>query len=340
MNEVILRELFFNTESFSSLCYVLRMTQLLLLTSPPASGKTFWIKSFCKEFPDSVLVISPLRALADECRRQWKSSILVMTPEEWLGKKIFPSVVIFDEFHLLGYWGSSFRPVLWEVLYELSLTAELVLGLTATLSAEFREVVTALSPGFGRMDWIDVGNQKLRFRPRRYLRLPRRLLQETILHLRPSGTTLIFCPYRKDVEDWQRKLTRRGYRVWSCRGGEAAAFSLRVQSEAPPDFIVATTVLSHGVNLPEIRRIFFLYPLENIDFWIQMVARGGRRGEAFEVFALEAPHGLRWSWVRNLASVIFLRLAILPSQITDQLDQCFLKESSSTASPTRNATSS
>lgn len=76
------------------------MSELLLLTSPPASGKTFWIRSFAETLSDPILVISPLRALADECRKNWNEKIMVMTPEEWMKKKPFARVVIFDEFHL------------------------------------------------------------------------------------------------------------------------------------------------------------------------------------------------------------------------------------------------
>ena len=53
------------------------------------------------------------------------------------------------------------------------------------------------------------------------------------------------------------------------------------------DLIVATTAISHGVNLPEIHRIYFAYPFKNRDFWIQMVGRGGRKGECFQVHTMD-----------------------------------------------------
>ena len=44
---------------------------LIILTSPPASGKTYWISKLQEvEKSDQLLVISPLRALADECREK------------------------------------------------------------------------------------------------------------------------------------------------------------------------------------------------------------------------------------------------------------------------------
>ncbi len=302
------------------------MTQLLLLTSPPASGKTFWIRSFAEASEKEILVISPLRALADECRIHWKEKIQVMTPEEWMLKKIIPDVVIFDEFHLLYYWGDSFRPVLWDVFLTLSLEAKLVIGLTATLSENMREEVGLLSDGFEEILWKDFGNQELKNKPEIYLRLNQNLIQDFLIHLPVKGTTLVFCEFREEVLEWEKKLGKRGHTVWTCRGGEAGAFGERVRRENPPDFIICTTVLSHGVNLPEIERVFLMYPVENKDFWIQMVARGGRKGEAFRVFALEPPHGLRWDRRNNLCQIGILRMRILFSIFMDQLQECFLKE--------------
>ncbi|MFL5783273.1 MAG: DEAD/DEAH box helicase [Bacteriovoracaceae bacterium] len=302
------------------------MNELLILTSPPASGKTFWIESMAHATETQILVISPLRALADECRHKWKDKILVMTPEEWLLKKTQGEIVIFDEFHLLFYWGDSFRPLMWEVFESLSIEAKLVIGLTATFAPEMQEAMERFRCGFDEIYWRDAGNQSLKWTPERYYKVHRSLLHRSIFGLPLERTSLIFCQYRHEVEIWEKKLSARGFRVWGCRGGEASAFSKRVQLEPAPDFIVATTVLSHGVNLPSIRRVFFLYPVGNKDFWIQMTARGGRRGEKFEVFALEPPHGLRWSKSKNLFHCATLYLRILVADFLDQLDQCFLKE--------------
>lgn len=302
------------------------MIDLLLLTSPPASGKTFWIKSFHDALQEKLLVISPLRALADECKSRWGDTVSVMTPEEWLVKgENFP-IVIFDEIHLLTYWGDSFRPKMWEAFEEICLEAKLVIGLTATFSSELRERLELFTCHFDHIVWSDHGNLRLKYSPDKYLKLNPSLMERAIVNLAPSGTSLVFCQYRAEVLKWEKKLQREGFRTWICRGGEASAFRKTVEKESPPDFIIATTVLSHGVNLPVISRIFFLYPVKNIDFWIQMTARGGRTGEKFEVFALEPPHGLRWGRLPNLVSLSFLYLRILKGIFLNQLDQCFLKD--------------
>ncbi len=302
------------------------MIELLILTSPPASGKTFWIKTFQEVIEKKLLVISPLRALADECRSRWGEDVTVMTPEEWLIHGNYHEVVIFDEFHLLTYWGDSFRPRMWEAFEDLSAHAEFVIGLTATFSRSFQERVELFSCHFDRILWSDHGNMKLKYLPCSYLHLSKDLMEKSIVNLKPRGTSLIFCQYREEVLEWDKKIRSAGHRTWSCRGGEAAAFRKRVVEESPPDFIISTTVLSHGVNLPVISRIFFLYPVRNTDFWIQMTARGGRTGERFEVFALEPPHGLRWGRFSNIVSLSFLYLRILKEIFLTQLEQCFLKE--------------
>lgn len=279
---------------------------LLILTSPPASGKTYWIESFVKELADkSVLIISPLRALADECKMKWGEYPQIVTPEEWLNKPTRADIIIFDEFHLNFYWGDSFRPNMWEAFFALSSQAHLTIALTATLPDWMREEINKFSCHFNQILWLDHGNQKLKYAPTKYLHAPDLPWLERLVFDGPTinGVTLIFCAYREQVFQWQKRLAEAGHNVWSCVGGEAAQMRQMVQTGVRPDFIVATTVLSHGVNLPQISRVIFTYQVKNLDFWIQMVARGGRRGEAYQVLALENPEGIKWnSWTNTLAA--------------------------------------
>lgn len=300
---------------------------LLILTAPPASGKTHLISSLIKDLDQIPLVISPLRALANECLAKWGASCLVMTPEEWLKKRPSNRVVILDEFHLFFYWGDTFRPAMWEAFFDIVQNAELVVFLTATLTEEMIEQIKMYHCQFNRMIWVNQGNQQLKNKPIRYVKaFSSRWMEDFILEVDHSkGVNLIFCAYRSEVYKWEKKLKSRGFRVWSCVGGEAALFSLKSQSERPPDFIVATTVLSHGVNLPNISRIFFLYQIRNLDFWIQMVARGGRRGESFEVFSLENPSGIKFSRILNLLAILRLSLKMRLHQKVKQIQEWFLK---------------
>jgi ATP-dependent DNA helicase RecQ len=284
--------------------------ELIVLTSPPASGKTFWISSLHSALNIPLLVISPLRALADECKTTWGDSIKIVTPEEWMIQKNKNEVVIIDEFHLFFYWGDSFRPLLWEAFYELAINSRLVVLLTATLSKEMKSEIALYHSQFDSIHWCDFGNQKLKFTPDLYLKAPSRkwLLKTMENENANDGTKLVFCKYREEVFGLEKKLTEEGYNCITCVGGQSKMMALKLSQNPCPDFILSTTVLSHGVNLPSIRRIYFLYKVNNLDFWIQMVARGGRKGESFEVFAMEKPYQLKWNWWVNLIQVIFIGL--------------------------------
>lgn len=303
--------------------------ELLILTAPPASGKTHLISSLIEELEQPLLFISPLRALANECLAKWGKSCLVMTPEEWLRKGRSARVVILDEFHLYFYWGNSFRPKMWEAFYELVQETELVIFMTATLTDEMKEEIKTFSCHFDQMTWVDHGNQRLKNRPHQYYKASSASwIESYLLNHSPAsslGVNLVFCAYRSEVMKWEKLLKQQGFSVWTCVGGEASAFSLKVQTDGPPQFIVATTVLSHGVNLPNISRIFFLYQVKNLDFWIQMVARGGRKGESFEVFALENPVGIKWSKLFNSLAIARLSLKMKLHLIMKQIEEWFLK---------------
>jgi ATP-dependent DNA helicase RecQ len=303
------------------------LKHLLLLTAPPASGKTFLISSLIKELNDQILFISPLRALANECLSLWGSNCEVMTPEEWSGEKRKSKVVILDEFHLYFYWGDTFRPQMWEAFYEMVEEIELVILLTATLTLEMQREIKKFEVHFDQIFWIDHGNQKLKYHPLNYYQAyTAKWIQQKILSQKKSSdVSLIFCAYRQEVLKWEKTLTKNGYRVWSCVGGEATRFSLRAQVEEKPDFIVSTTVLSHGVNLPSIARIYFLYEVKNLDFWIQMVARGGRKGETFEVFALEPPVGIKWNKFTNALAIAGLSFKMKMQQLMTEIEEWFLK---------------
>lgn len=282
---------------------------LIILTSPPASGKTYWISQLREVLTSShILVISPLRALADECKIRWGESINVMTPEEWLIKKTSAEILIFDEFHLHFYWGDSFRPLLWETFFEMTQKSEITFLLTATLSFEMQQEISTFSCQFDRIWWFDFGNRRLKFLPAKYLKAPsKQWIGDLILLEEKSRTVkLVFCQFREEVFAWEKRLLKEGFSVISCVGGEASLMKKKLQENPTPDFIVSTTVLSHGVNLPVFEKIYFLYPIKNIDFWIQMVARGGRKGEAFTVFSLEKPWGIPWSFWTNLLAILFI----------------------------------
>ncbi len=96
--------------------------------------------------------------------------------------------------------------------------------------------------------------------------------------------------------------------VLTCVGGESRDFVLQLNQEVQLDFIVATTVVSHGVNLPNIGKVYFTYNVENLDFYLQMLGRGGRSGESFEVHTLSTQYFTRFQIVKAILNSIRKRL--------------------------------
>lgn len=301
---------------------------LIILISPPASGKTFWIESFSAQVSESVMVISPLRTLADECIEKWQDKIKIFTPEEWLIRPLRSGIAIFDEFHLNYFWGDSFRPKMWEAFYQICHEAHTVVLMTATLTEAMLREIHYFESEFDHMTLADFGNQKLRYQPKNYFKLSSKKMMEDFIFFgkKSGGTSLIFCPFRQEVSSLSKRLEQAGFRVWSCVGGESHLMREKMRQESPPDFIVATTVLSHGVNLPQICDIYFLYPVEDINFWIQMVARGGRRGEDFYVYSLENPFNLEWHPWNNLLAITRARVRIEIKKFLRHASEWFLKD--------------
>lgn len=289
----------------------LKSQELIILTSPPASGKTYWIYGLRQTFRTTTfLVVSPLRALADECRHKWGDLIPVVTPEEWMDKKATAEIVIFDEFHLFFYWGDSFRPLMWEMFFSVTQNAKFTFLLTATLNEMMRKEISHFNSQFDSIRWVNIGNQKLMYKPFRYIQAPSKkwIVDQYESETKNQNVKLIFCQYREEVFALEKKLVAQGFTCISCVGGESKFMAKKLRDCPKPDFIVSTTVLSHGVNLPMIKKIYFTYKVENIDFWIQMVARGGRRGDQYQVISLEKPFDLKWNYFRNLFDVICLTI--------------------------------
>jgi len=227
-----------------------------------------------------------------------------------MGKKTTAEIVIFDEFHLFFYWGDTFRPLMWEMFFSVSQKASFTFLLTATLNEKMKSEISLFTTQFDSIYWVNNGNQRLMYRPFRYVKAPsRRWIQNQFESEKESkDVKLIFCQYREEVFALEKKLIAQGFSCITCVGGESKFMSKRLRDCPKPDFIISTTVLSHGVNLPMIKKIYFTYKVVNVDFWIQMVARGGRRGDLYQVFALEEPFELPWSRFRNFLFVIYFTI--------------------------------
>src|SRR5690606_8247867 len=127
------------------------------------------------------------------------------------------------EFHLFFYWGDSFRPIMWEVFFELSSNSELIIALSATISLEMQEEIKKFNSEFSKILWVDLGNQILKFPPAFYLKAPSKqwISEEIKFQDRGEGTRLIFCEFRDEVKAVYEELTGLGFECISCVGGES-----------------------------------------------------------------------------------------------------------------------
>ncbi len=234
---------------------------------------------------------------------QKKEGLMIVTAEvlsdsffDFAKEKSNNIIIVFDEIHLFFHWGKSFRPWLEELLY-LAVNSEIsLLGLTATLDKEYlKRLESDFLLGLEKIFIIDLGNGKLIYKPLKVLNyrmrgkkaLVKRLRNELSIQEVSQETFLVFCQFRAEVEFWIKWSKRLKINALGCVGGETDLFQLELKSNPRPDIIFTTTALSHGVNLPAISKIFLLYPIERRDFWVQMVGRGGRNGEEYNLYHME-----------------------------------------------------
>lgn len=292
-----------------------------LFMAPPGFGKTTSLLKFLEDDSRQIVYLSPLRALKDEFQNrvnEFGDRVLVKTVEtmserEWEVIERCPEsyVLVFDEFHLFYLWGETFRPKLLECFYRASMTGASLLALSATMNNEIlRQVKNSLNHHFSNIYIIDLGNMQLSYTPNRYFLMKNKRVARIFLYqeIKKKEKILCFFEYRGEVKRMEKELEKRGVNVISCVGGEAKDFRQKL-IKSNPDIILATSTLSHGVNLPTIRKIFFFYKIDDYDIWLQMAGRGGRDGKGFDVYSFntEQLSGFQkyLSWCRTYLRYLF-----------------------------------
>lgn len=306
---------------------------LTLLIAPPAWGKTQLLKKLFEEKQNYFVFISPLRALANEFYENikdqfqvlniermtdWKNlkkddQIIIVTPELLTEHRLHflsQRTMILDEFHLYFYWGTSFREEMWRGLIDICTISKKIVALTATMSESNFSFMREQFKNFEQeITIIDVGNQRLKNKPQKivYLNSKEPTTWKYFVNLEQESTILLFCQFRNQVRKLEKYYQEQGVNVLSCLGGEASHFSQKLKLNPRPQLIISTTVLSHGVNLPRLDKIVFTYKVANEDFWIQMVGRGGRKGECFEVITYDQFMLNKWLKFRSFFTIMLVK---------------------------------
>ena len=297
------------------------MSNLYLLSAPPASGKTYWISQNWSTISKRCLFLSPLRAICEEFEQAHQSScdtfylrskkevltflksppskaLCLMTVEVFMStsqlweQKFFRSFrgglpcIFIDEFHLIKIWGDSFRPVLHEMLYFLSTQEVNIIGMSASLDCDCEQwVQTELKNGFSNLYWLDHGNMIFKHSPKRqYIFRWKQifyfwLFLELVAAKYKGQAVLVFCRYRHEVYELC-SFFRPFISTIGVVGGQTQGFSKKIQA-LRPRLIVGTSCLGHGVNLPILSSVFCNYREKNEALRLQMLSRGGRKGDEF-----------------------------------------------------------
>jgi ATP-dependent DNA helicase RecQ len=215
---------------------------------------------------------------------------------------------ILDEFHLFYHWGEGFRPILHDRFLAILETQAPVLGITATMNDEIMlKLGNDLSFHNDYWIYLDFGNQKLHREPKKIHTFHpmqpgvfNRAFWRELRTKNEEDVFLLFCSYRSEVDELVERARRMGLRALGCVGGEVEIFLQELQKfEGKVDVIFSTTTLSHGVNLPEIKKVFINYEVKNYDFWLQMIGRGGRQGADYEVYTYDTFHSSKKDLFKN-----------------------------------------
>lgn len=201
------------------------------------------------------------------------------------------TLFVFDEFHLFYSWGINFRPILFETLCDVVVHQFPILALSATITDEMKLLIQSdFKLNYKDMIIFDYGNMKLKNKPVKTYNFKgaskqsfkRRFFFE-LTRLTKSQTYLYFCQYRQEVDALEKYLISIGKYVLTCKGGEVDEFCKTLDMNNPPQVIISTSCLSHGVNLPQINKVFIDYEVSK-SFLVQMIGRGGRKGEAYNAY--------------------------------------------------------
>jgi superfamily II DNA helicase RecQ len=312
----------------------------VLLIAPTGWGKTTLLLDLVSKSNRRWVYLAPLRALANEfyirCSKKIKGTVLIkhfheidelikngidyklliITPEllttETYKQFETNTNVVFDEIHLFYYWGDSFREKLIECYEEVFSMNIPTLSLTATMSDSLLERWKMDSKRSHDNSFIiDLNNHSLKKDPSKIIYIPKAFksdIYKELINKSVKHSKLIFCGYRKEVEILKKSLQNFGFSVVSCIGGETELFQMELAKYTRPDFIIATTAISHGINLPRISIILFRYPVHNYDFWVQMVGRAGRREEEFKVYSMDKYRLTKKDQFRSILYLLFIKL--------------------------------
>lgn len=302
--------------NFLKQLWSLSLSSKVFLMASPSWGKTYLVREILQRLhPIKIVFVSPLLAINEELKkkiisekieiedferlRSRKYGIICVTPEklaqiyqktdllEWA------DLFIIDECHLWPLW-RSFRYQLdetWMLFSQIEKRCLLLSGTFDFKNWSKSDVGQVWIQNNNEVWSIDLHRGSLLTKPKRKIMIPSsfKIIQIQFLKWMLRFTrlkVLIFFPLRSQVENWARWCKNNNINVLHCVGGQTTQFVSSLEScHNSPHVIIATSTLSHGVNLPPRDWIFIFGSDWEREIWLQMISRGGRNGESFSVIS-------------------------------------------------------
>lgn len=282
------------TGAGKSLCYQLPgylTPGLVVIISPLLSLMEDQVYNLQKNGEKRVIALTSQLTYSERrfiLRNLAKYKFLFLSPEMALQEEVLQALktaqvglFVIDEAHCVSQWGIDFRPeylALGDLKVQLGNPVTLALTATATsqVVADINQVLLADSANFFKQSmnreniglFVEKTSDKLAA-----------LKQYTT---RLSGSGIIYCATRKQVELLYHQLQNEAYNVAFYHGGLAPNQRRILQQQFAQNelhLLVATNAFGMGINKPDVRFVLHYNMPDSLENYSQEIGRAGRDGK-------------------------------------------------------------
>jgi ATP-dependent DNA helicase RecQ len=299
------------TGAGKSICYqipALVMGGITIIVSPLISLMKDQVAALNQAGVHAAYINSSLSArqvgIALQYARQGRYSIIYVAPERLETEEFLEfarnadiKMVTVDEAHCISQWGQDFRPSYLKIVrfieqlprrpvisaFTATATKEVIEDISCVLRLEKPAVVVT---GYDR--------RNLYFE----VRVPKDKDTEVVDYINEHRTQcgIIYCATRKNVDELQELLVRKGVPVAKYHAGMSDAERNDNQEEFIYDrkpVMVATNAFGMGIDKSNVRYVLHYNMPKNIEGYYQEAGRAGRDGEAAECILLYGARDVR-----------------------------------------------